>query len=60
MTVDVNYMGQTRIFHDVSKVEETPTFLKITGKDQLTEEETSILIPLRDILEVTIHERRDK
>ena len=60
MTVDVNYMGQTRIYHDVTKVEETPTFLKITGKDQLTEEKTSILIPLRDILEVTIHERRGK
>ena len=55
MTVDVNYMGQSRIFHDVSKVEETPTFLKITG-----EEQWSVLIPLKDILEATIHEGSDK
>ena len=55
MTVDVNCMGRTRIFHDVTKVEETPTFLKITGEDQFGIK--SVLIPLKDILEATIHEK---
>lgn len=60
MTVDVNCMGQTRIFHDVSKVEETPTFLKITGEDQFAGGMKSVLIPLKDILEATIHEGSEK
>lgn len=52
MTVDVTRIGESvykETYVGVDKCEETPTFLKLSG-------EAIMLIPLKDILEVVIHD----
>ena len=53
MTVDVTRIGESvykECYVGVDKCEETPTFLKLTGNGLIN------LIPLKDILEVVIHD----